>query len=67
MRDNRFPARKPQANGETIPADQCRRLLEKLTSSDFYGECTIRLKGGRIYNVTMTQSLSAETISKLIS
>ena len=65
MRDPRFPSKRPGPDGETIPAEQCALFLKKLTSSDFFGECTFRAKGGRIYNVTITQSLSAETLKKL--
>ena len=59
--------RRVPVNGETFPADTIRRLLEKLTSSDFYGECKIQINGGHIYRVEMTQSFTAETIHKLIS
>lgn len=64
MRDFRL-RKEPVPDGEIIPAEQCALFLKKLTSNDFFGECTFRAKGGRVYNVTITQSLSTEAIKKL--
>lgn len=66
MRDPRFSTKTVQEN--TISADTCRRYLENLMRDGFYGECTIRFQGGRIYNVIKMQSfVSDETLNKQIS
>ena len=67
MRDPRFPIKRFGPDGVIIPAEQCALILKKLTSSDFFGECTIRVKGGKIYHVSTTQSFTPETLNKLNS
>lgn len=66
MRDLRFPTKAAQEN--TISADAFRRYLDRLMRDGFYGECTIRFQGGRIYNVIKMQSfVDDETLNKQIS
>ena len=62
MRDPRIVPAK-----ETLLAEQCALIFKKLTSRDFFGECTIRVKGGQIYNVSIAQTFTSETLKDLNS
>jgi len=67
MRDPRFPIKRFRPDGGITPVEQFALIMKKLTSSDFFGECTVRSKGGRIYNVSITQSFTPETLKDLNS
>ncbi|MBI4064537.1 MAG: hypothetical protein HY401_09610 [Elusimicrobia bacterium] len=63
--NNNFQTRAmPRNNLATV--DQCVPAIKKLEHSDFYGDCILRFRAGKIYQVQVAQVLKAEDIDRLI-